>query len=131
MSQTKRKGKNVLGKPLENCSEDPMTGWYRNGCCDTGPGDFGLHVVCCQVTEAFLEFSRSVGNDLSTPMPEYEFPGLQPGDRWCLCAGRWKEAYDAGVAPKVVLAATHMSALEFASLEELLEYAVDPDQVEG
>lgn len=118
-------GKNVLGEPLQPCSTDPMTGWYRNGCCDTGPGDFGMHVICCQVNAEFLEYSRDVGNDLSTPIPEYGFPGLKPGDRWCVCAARWKEAYDAGVAPGVVLAATHMSALEYASLEELKEHAVD------
>jgi uncharacterized protein len=118
-------GKNVLGGPLQPCSTEPLTGWFRNGCCDTGPGDFGMHVICCQVTEEFLEFSSEAGNDLSTPIPEFGFPGLQPGDRWCVCAGRWKEAYDAGVAPGVVLSATHMSALEFASLEELKEHAVD------
>ncbi|WP_437205180.1 DUF2237 family protein [Planctomicrobium sp. SH664] len=123
--------KNVLGKPLQSCSFNPMTGWFRNGCCETGPGDFGIHVVCCQVTEEFLAFSKKAGNDLTTPIPEYEFPGLKPGDRWCLCAERYKEAYDAGVAPGVVLAATHMSAIEFATLEELREHAVDLDEVEG
>jgi uncharacterized protein len=110
---------------LQTCSTEPLTGWFRNGCCDTGPGDLGMHVICCQVTEEFLEFSREAGNDLSTPIPEFGFPGLEPGDRWCVCAARWKEAYDAGVAPGVVLSATHMSALEFASLEELQEHAVD------
>lgn len=123
-------GKNVLGKPLQPCSLDPLTGWYRNGCCDTGPGDFGLHTVCVQATEEFLAFSKSVGNDLSTPMPEYEFPGLKAGDRWCLCAARWKEAYDAGMAPAVILASTHISTLEFASLEELKEYALDASEIE-
>jgi len=124
------RAKNVLGKTLQPCSFDPMTGWFRNGCCETGPGDFGMHIVCCQVTEEFLAFSKQAGNDLSTPIPEYNFPGLKPGDRWCLCASRYKEAYDAGMAPGVVLAATHMSAIEFATLEELREHAVDLDEVE-
>lgn len=122
--------KNVLGKPLQPCSFDPMTGWFRNGCCETGPGDFGLHIVCVQVTAEFLAYSRSVGNDLSTPVPEYDFPGLKHGDRWCLCAARWKEAYDAGVAPGVILASTHMSAIEFATLEELKEHALDANETE-
>lgn len=122
--------KNVLGKPLQVCSVEPVTGWFRDGCCNTGPGDFGVHTVCVQVSDDFLAYSRSVGNDLSTPMPEYEFPGLKEGDRWCLCAGRWKEAYDAGMAPSVVLSSTHMSTLEFASLEELKEYAIDDEQVD-
>lgn len=115
--------KNVLGTPLEPCSHDPLTGFYRNGCCDTGREDVGLHLVCIRATEEFLAFSQRVGNDLSTPMPEYEFPGLQPGDRWCLCVERWQQAYGAGMAPKVVLAATHMSTLEFVALEVLQEYA--------
>ncbi len=119
-------GKNVLGGELAVCSTEPMTGFYRDGCCNTGASDAGLHVVCTQVTAEFLEFSRSRGNDLSTPNPMFEFPGLQPGDRWCLCAARWKEAFDAGMAPAVVLEATHMSALEFASLEELKQHAVAP-----
>ncbi|WP_437186111.1 DUF2237 family protein [Planctomicrobium sp. SH668] len=123
--------KNVLGNPLQPCSYDPMTGWFRNGCCDTGPGDYGLHIICVQVTDEFLRYSRSVGNDLSTPVPEYQFPGLKHGDRWCLCATRWKEAYDAGAAPQVVLASTHMSAIEFASLEEMMEYAVDADEADA
>ena len=118
-------GKNVLGGELQTCSTDPMTGFYRDGCCNTGGADTGLHVVCAQVTDEFLEFSRSRGNDLSTPNPAFQFPGLNPGDRWCLCAARWKEAYDAGKAPAVVLEATHISALEFASLEELQEYALE------
>ena len=117
--------KNVLGGELAVCSTDPMTGFYRDGCCNTGAQDAGLHVVCTQVTAEFLEFSRSRGNDLLTPNPLYRFPGLQPGDKWCLCAARWKEAYDAGMAPPVVLEATHVSALEFASLEELQEHAVE------
>jgi uncharacterized protein (DUF2237 family) len=117
--------KNVLGRPLEPCSSNPLTGWYRNGCCDTGPGDMGVHVVCAVMTSDFLEFSRSCGNDLSTPVPEYRFPGLRPGDRWCLCAARWKEAFEAGRAPKVVLEATHMSALEFIDLDDLVLHAVE------
>ena len=116
--------KNVLRQPLESCSVTPMTGFYRNGCCDTGAGDVGLHTVCVEVTAEFLAFSRSRGTDLSTPLPEYDFPGLKPGERWCLCALRWKEAYEAGVAPGVNLAATHISTLEFISLEELQKHAL-------
>lgn len=115
--------KNVLGTELVPCGTDPMTGFYRDGCCRIGPSDTGVHVVCAVMTNAFLRFSRVRGNDLSTPNAAFEFPGLQAGDRWCLCAARWKEAYDAGQAPPVVLEATHMSALEFASLEELQQYA--------
>lgn len=117
--------KNVLGGELQTCSTDPLTGFYRDGCCNTGADDRGLHTVCVEVTADFLQFSKLRGNDLSTPNPMYQFPGLQPGDRWCLCAARWKEAYDAGVAPPVILEATHMSTLEFASIEELQQYAVD------
>jgi len=102
-----------------------MTGFYRNGYCQTGPGDVGLHTVCIEATEEFLKFSQECGNDLSTPVPEYEFPGLQPGDRWCLCVNRWKEALDAGMAPRVQLAATHISALEFVDLEDLKRHALD------
>jgi len=116
--------KNVLGQPLEPCSHDPMTGFYRNGCCDTGADDLGLHLVCAVMTDEFLAFSKSRGNDLSTPNPLYRFPGLRAGDRWCLCAARWREAYDAGMAPQVVLQSTHISTLEFASLEELREHEV-------
>lgn len=119
------KAKNVLGEPLIACSLDPLTGFYRTGCCDTGGEDVGLHIVCAEMTQEFLEFSVRRGNDLATPRPEFHFPGLRPGDRWCLCAARWKEAYDAGVAPGVVLRATHISALEFATLEELQQHAVD------
>ena len=119
------RGKNVLGGELQTCSTDPMTGFYRDGCCNTGGSDAGLHVICCRVTAEFLEFSKQRGNDLTTPNPMYRFPGLQPGDQWCLCAARWKEAYDAGMAPQVVLEACHMSSLEFASLEQLKEHAVD------
>ena len=118
-------GKNVLGTSLEVCSVSPMTGFFRNGCCETGAADLGLHVVCAEMTEEFLAFSQARGNDLSTPVDEYEFPGLTPGDRWCLCVERWKEAFGAGMAPRVVLEATHMSALEFVSLEELQAHAVE------
>lgn len=103
----------------------PVTGFYRSGCCHTGPDDFGIHTVCVEVTEDFLAFSRSRGNDLSTPIPEFEFSGLEEGDRWCLCAARWKEAFDAGMAPRVVLTATHERTLEIVSLEELKAYALD------
>lgn len=116
---------NVLGGPLKSCCRNPITGFYRDGYCRTGPGDVGLHVVCAEMTAEFLEFSREHGNDLSTPIPEYDFPGLKPGDRWCLCAARWKEALDAGMAPRVVLEATHISALEYVSLEDLKRYAID------
>ena len=116
--------KNVLGSKLEVCSTQPMTGFYRDGCCNTGSGDFGVHTVCAEMTEAFLSYTRAQGNDLSTPMPAYNFPGLKPGDRWCLCASRWKEAYDDGVAPKVVLEATHEATLRVVSLEQLQEHAL-------
>ena len=120
--------KNVLGTELQSCSTDPLTGFYRDGCCNTGAGDMGVHVVCTEVTAEFLDFSRERGNDLSTPMPLHQFPGLQPGDRWCLCAQRWQEAFEAGVAPKVNLRATHMAALEFVNLEDLQEYALDEEE---
>ncbi len=116
---------NVLGTPLEICCTSPMTGFYRDGMCNTGAGDFGAHTVCAQVTEEFLLFSKARGNDLSTPVPAYAFPGLKPGDRWCLCASRWKEALDAGVAPPVVLSATHASTLEYVSLDDLKQHALD------
>lgn len=119
-----RPGRSVTGGPLLFCGESPMTGFYRNGCCDTGPDDLGVHTVCCVVTAEFLAFSVSVGNDLSTPRPEYRFPGLLPGDRWCLCAMRWLEAYEAGHAPKVILEATHEATLEFVPLAALQEHAV-------
>lgn len=117
--------RNVLGGPLETCCTSPVTGFYRDGKCNTGGGDFGAHIVCAQVTEAFLAFTQSQGNDLSTPMPMFNFPGLKPGDRWCLCAARWQEALDAGVAPPVVLSATHAMALEHVSLDELKHHALD------
>ena len=117
--------RNVLGTELVPCSFDPLTGFYRNGCCDTGSDDVGVHAVCVLTTAEFLEFSASVGNDLSTPMPEHGFAGLRPGDQWCLCADRWVQAFDAGVAPQVVLEATHACVLEWATLEELRAHAVD------
>lgn len=119
------KAHNVLGGPLQTCSTFPLTGFLRNGCCDTGPGDYGVHVVCAEMTEAFLEFSQEMGNDLSTPVPQYGFPGLRPGDRWCLCAARWKEAFDAGFAPPVVLEATHEMVLEWIDLADLKQHALD------
>ena len=115
--------RNVLGGPLQSCSLDPVTGFYRNGCCDTGPGDAGSHTVCAQVTASFLAFSRAQGNDLSTPRPEFGFAGLKPGDQWCLCAPRWQEAFEAGCAPAVVLAATHEAALFSCDLEDLKAHA--------
>lgn len=117
---------NVLGGELQPCSFDPLTGFYRNGCCDTGAEDRGVHTVCVQVTADFLEFSRSRGNDLSTPVPEYGFQGLRPGDRWCLCAARWTEALEADMAPMVVLEATHAGTLEWADLDDLERHAVTP-----
>lgn len=116
---------NVFGEPMETCSEDPLTGFYRDGCCSTGAEDVGSHTVCVEVTAAFLAFARSRGNDLSTPRPEYHFPGLAPGDRWCLCAARWREAYEAGAAPRVLLRATHRRALEICPLEALKRHALD------
>lgn len=116
---------NVLGGELEPCGFDPLTGFYRDGCCHVGPEDLGVHAVCAEMTAAFLAFSASVGNDLSTPRPEYGFAGLVPGDRWCICAPRWQEAYEAGVAPPVRLRATHIQALEWCSLEALRAHAVD------
>jgi uncharacterized protein len=121
----RRAARNVLGLPLEPCSLDPVTGFFRNGCCDTSHEDVGSHTVCVVTTEDFLAFSRACGNDLSTPMPEYGFPGLKPGDRWCLCAPRWQEALDAGKMPRVVLRATHEGALDCCSLDDLKRYAVD------
>lgn len=123
-----RRGRNVLGGELEGCCTDPLTGWYRDGYCRTGPGDRGLHLVCARVTAEFLAFSRERGNDLSTPAPEIGFAGLQPGDRWCLCVERWREALAAGVAPPVHLGATHVSTLEFVSLEELQAHAIEDSQ---
>ena len=121
----RRPSRNVLGERLESCSAATATGFYRNGCCDTGPEDLGSHTVCVVTTAEFLAFSKAQGNDLSTPMPEYGFPGLRPGDRWCLCAPRWHEALTAGKAPRVVLRATHEGALEYCSLADLKRFAVD------
>jgi uncharacterized protein (DUF2237 family) len=115
--------RNVLGGELQPCSLDPITGFYRNGCCETGPEDTGQHTVCAVMTREFLSYSMSVGNDLSTPRPEYDFPGLGPGDHWCLCAPRWKEALDAGVAPPVILAATHEEVLAITPLGVLKDNA--------
>ena len=115
--------KNVFGEKLITCSEDPLTGFFRNGCCDTGPEDRGKHLVCAVMTSEFLQFSKSRGNDLTTPIPMYNFPGLVDGDRWCLCALRWKEAYEAGMAPKVVLEATNETVLNHVPMEALLEFA--------
>lgn len=120
-----RRAKNVLGTELEECSLDPITGFYRDGCCNTGAEDLGLHTVCAQMTDEFLAFSKARGNDLSTPNEMYEFPGLKAGDRWCLCVLRWKEAFEADMAPKVVLTATHMSVLEFVNLEDLQQFATE------
>lgn len=117
--------KNVLGTNLVTCSTDPMTGFYRDGCCRTGRDDLGIHTVCIRATEQFLEFSKQVGNDLSTPIPMYDFPGVQPGECWCLCAQRWQQALEAGVAPPVVLEATHISTLEFVDMEDLLAHAIE------
>ena len=116
--------KNVLGGPLAYCSTDPMTGWTRDGCCRTDAHDRGSHTVCAQMTAEFLEFSVAQGNDLVTPVPQYRFPGLRPGDRWCLCASRWLDAYKAGKAPLVVLESTNAKALRIVPLEALLERAL-------
>ncbi|WP_374348953.1 DUF2237 family protein [Chitinimonas sp.] len=116
---------NVLGQPLQSCSLQPLTGFYRDGCCNTGPDDRGRHIVCIEATAGFLEFSRQRGNDLSTPRPEYSFPGVKPGERWCLCAERFVEALLAGHAPQVVLTSTHEDVLDRLSLETLVAYALD------
>jgi uncharacterized protein len=116
---------NVFGEPLETCSDRPLTGFFRDGCCNTGTDDVGSHTVCVEVTEAFLEFSRFRGNDLSTPMPAFGFSGLQPGDRWCLCAARWLEAHRHGMAPRVLLKGTHARALEVVPMDLLKQFAAD------
>ncbi|HEX3973975.1 MAG TPA: DUF2237 domain-containing protein [Stellaceae bacterium] len=121
----KRPSRNVLGGILENCSLKPMTGFFRNGCCDTSAEDVGSHTVCVVMTAEFLAFSKARGNDLSTPMPEFGFAGLVPGDRWCLCAPRWQEALEADSAPRVVLRATHEGALDYCALADLKRYAID------
>lgn len=117
--------RNVLGEPLEPCCLRPMTGFFRTGSCETGAEDIGAHTVCVQVTAEFLAFSKERGNDLSTPVPAFDFPGLRPGDRWCLCASRWREALEAGRAPRVLLRATHERTLEYVSLEELKRHGMD------
>lgn len=117
------KPKNVLGGELKSCCTDPMTGFYRDGTCNTGPDDTGKHTVCIRATDEFLAFSKSVGNDLSTPMPQYDFPGVKDGDQWCLCVTRWQQAFEAGMAPQVVLEATHESALQIVKLEDLRKHA--------
>jgi hypothetical protein len=116
---------NVLGEELQACSSDPITGYYRTGCCENRGDDPGMHVVCAVMTDDFLAYSMSVGNDLSTPMPQYGFAGLRQGDQWCLCAARWQQAFEAGKAPKVRLSATHLSALEYSTLADLRSHAVD------
>ena len=121
----RRQARNVLGGILQTCSERPLTGFFRNGCCETSPQDLGSHTVCAVMTAEFLAFSRSRGNDLSTPRPELGFPGLKPGDRWCLCAPRWREALEAGRAPRVVLQATEQEALDFCELADLKRHAID------
>ena len=115
----------VFDEPLLSCSDNPVTGFFRDGCCNTSDDDFGSHTVCVEVTQDFLEYSRFRGNDLSTPMPDFGFPGLQPGDRWCLCASRWLEAYEQDMAPKVFLTRTHKRALKIVELEKLKEHAAD------
>ena len=121
----RRPGRNVLGLPIETCSVAPVTGFFRDGCCNTGPQDRGSHTVCAVMTEEFLRYSKAAGNDLSTPMPEYGFPGLKAGDRWCLCAPRWQQAFEAGQAPRVVLAASHEGALAYCKLDDLKKFAAD------
>ena len=116
---------NVWGDELSPCSTKPVTGFYRDGSCATGPGDHGLHVICVEMTADFLAFSKAQGNDLSTPMPEFGFAGLKPGDRWCLCGPRWKEAYEADMAPRVVLTSTHIDMTKIVPIETLKQYAVD------
>jgi uncharacterized protein len=117
--------RNVLGERLESCSQDPVTGFFRNGCCDTSPEDVGSHTVCVVMTAEFLAFSKVRGNDLSTPVPQFGFAGLKPGNRWCLCAPRWQEALEAGQAPRVALRATHEGALRYCTLADLKRHAVD------
>jgi len=116
---------NVFDEPLESCSDEPLTGFYRDGCCNTGEGDHGSHTVCVKLTDEFLDYSASRGNDLKTPVPAFNFPGLNEGDRWCLCASRWLEAHDAGKAPRVFLKSTHRRALEIVPLDVLRNFAID------
>lgn len=124
MTDPRKAVRNVLGNPLESCCTAPMTGFYRDGFCQTGPQDTGSHTVCAQVTAEFLSFSKKIGNDLSTPRPEYGFPGLKPGDKWCVCVSRWEEAFMAGVAPPIVLESTHERALDVVELAELRAHAL-------
>ena len=124
MEPTRPQAKNVLGSELKPCGNEPMTGFFRDGCCNTSGDDHGVHTVCAEVTDEFLHFSKEAGNDLSTPRPEFAFPGLRPGDRWCLCAARWAEAAEAGKAPRVVLEATHERTLELVPLAELQRFAI-------
>ncbi|HEU4580409.1 MAG TPA: DUF2237 domain-containing protein [Polyangiaceae bacterium] len=124
-SESRPRGLSVFGRPLETCSERPKTGFFRDGCCNTSAEDRGAHVVCARMTPEFLTFSRARGNDLSTPSPQHGFPGLRPGDRWCLCADRWKEAFEAGCAPPVFLASTHERVLDTVSLDQLKRHALD------
>jgi len=124
MNTTTEIARNVLGQPLVACSFEPLTGFYRDGCCKTGPQDIGKHLVCAVMTDSFLSFSKKRGNDLSTPRPEWGFPGLVAGDQWCLCVDRWKEALEAGVAPHIKLESTHLQALQYVSLDELKSLAV-------
>mgnify|MGYP003310954985 CR=1 FL=1 len=121
---SEKKQLNINNMPIEPCSLDPLTGFYRNGCCDTGDNDRGIHTVCVILTEEFLEFSKNVGNDLSTPQGN-SFPGLKPGDKWCVCALRWKEAFDAGCAPEVILEATHEKSLDYVNLDDLISMSSD------
>ncbi len=130
MRHNGRMAKNVLGGDLEPCSSDPLTGFYRDGCCNTGGDDTGVHTVCAVMSAAFLEFSAAAGNDLSTPRPEFGFVGLKPGDHWCLCAPRWQEAFEAEQAPQVVLAATQIQTLEWCGLDDLVANAIDADRRE-
>jgi uncharacterized protein len=125
MSDEQKRGKNVFGREIALCGSQPKTGFFRDGCCNTGPQDRGNHTVCARVNKEFLEFSKAQGNDLSTPVPAYGFPGLKPGDRWCLCAARWKDAFDAGVAPPVLLASTNEAALRIVPYEALAAHALD------
>ncbi len=126
---TQNLGRNVLGQPLATCGCEPMTGFYRDGCCNTGPDDLGVHTVCAIVTAEFLATSKRLGNDLSTPMPQYDFAGLKPGDRWCVCAARWKQALDAGAPCPIVLEATHENTLRIVPFDILIQHAVIPDQI--
>jgi hypothetical protein len=123
-----KSSKNIFGEELVSCSSDPLTGFYRDGCCKTGPQDMGTHTVCAIMTQEFLEFSKSKGNDLISPIPAYQFPGLKPGDKWCLCASRWMEAYHVGIAPLIIPEATHEKTLDYIDLDELIKFAFKPTE---